>query len=264
MPISAIVSGTIVPKAVSQELYILLHWDGEWEDGSSTRRLRTRTQPDGSFSIPDVPWEIPVRFTLELHGRAPTLCGPVTLPKGQHFDLGSVATSAGRTVDLRVTNYDGAPLPDARVDVSIPECRPKSARADSDGMVRVNDLPEWPVALTVSAGGYICRTIDSAPRRLQVQLERASILKGRVSRADGQACAGATVQAIRYTWDSQIETWVSEKLLSPCQTDGRGKFHLLVEAGRYCVILKRGGETIGRRWASVRPGDTKFTHIVVR
>lgn len=261
MPRVACVTGGFVPPAAGQEIDVRLSWDIEWEDGSSARSIKIKTSADGSFQIADLPWEVPLRLTLELKGRAPVFAGPVTLFKGQILDIGVLATRVGQTLRVNVFAAGGQSLPNAWVDVSVPKCSSKSAQTDATGVARIFNLPKLPTLLEVGAEGFVSLKLKTSARALDVHLEPASEILGQIRRPNGKSSVGLTIQAHHYIRDQDGGEWVWNTLyeLGPTDTDGRFRGH--VEPGKYRIAVGPVGGPCCEQWVTVPPNDQKVVRI---
>lgn len=123
-------------------------------------------------------------------------------PEGLDAPL-TVVMSAGGTVVGRVTDPEGAPLPEAEVSVATGRWYPP-AKTDGSGAFRLTGVALGPRTLSASRQGYQTQAqgfeVKPGENRVDFQLVPGASVSGRViAAADGSPLAGATVTL---GWDS--------------------------------------------------------------
>ncbi|HEX2252632.1 MAG TPA: carboxypeptidase regulatory-like domain-containing protein, partial [Thermoanaerobaculia bacterium] len=173
--------------------------------------VRAVSDEAGRFEISGLP---ATRVDLEARapGFAPLVVRGVEVPSdgAQPVDLGTLVLEPGAVLAGRVTGRGGAPLPGAEVRMMLGDDRPPAVVAaalaaeppravtDRAGRFRLPDLPSGRrVHLLVTAAGHLPVELPGVPVPpsvpVEVELEAAARLAGRLEEADGQPVAGGAV-----------------------------------------------------------------------
>jgi protocatechuate 3,4-dioxygenase beta subunit len=181
------------------------------EDGFS---FATSSNGDGDFAFAQLPAG---RFVLTARapGFAPkTVLGLVVAAAGDApgdaTDLGSLILDPGVTLNGRVVDPDGAPVAGALLQAraaqgtmfSRQQSEDPSTLSEEDGLFAFADRREGEeVILSVTREGYVERSLPGVRvalgETLEVVLQPAVAVRGRVLSPDGQAVSGARVEVVR-------------------------------------------------------------------
>jgi hypothetical protein len=156
-----------------------------------------------------------------------------------------LAPAATATLDLVVTDEEGAPIPAAKLRVAAGGAE-RELEADVRGQARIEKLPPGSVTLRLEANGFEPTEHQlsleaGAPRELRLELKALrppSQVRGTV-RSFGGAGLSARVRV--------------EPLGKEITTDAQGSFQLDVPPGHYEVVIEAQGFEPQRRKVSVDP-----------
>ncbi|MBW3563783.1 MAG: carboxypeptidase-like regulatory domain-containing protein [Acidobacteria bacterium] len=167
-----------------------------------------RTAPDGSFAVPDLPHGQTMLVALDPE-RSIREMRTVTLPSDElTIRLPATGTLAGKVVD-----EDGAPVKSFQAQAGRDETgggqiqvRLSGAQNDSfiteDGRFTLDDVPIGTAKVTVSAPGFISRTVhgieieeNEISEQVEIRLEKGATISGKVTGPDGMALSDVSVSA---------------------------------------------------------------------
>ena len=217
--------------------------------GFASELMSAEARGDGRFALgPLPPGGLEIRATAA--GHAAKRVQALVPEAGATVDLGSVALDAGLAIRGRVTDVDGVGIGGARVTATAESAAPYSpfeATSDADGGFAARGLEDDAYELVASAPGFAraSATARAGDQDVELRLEAAGEIGGRVVDADGRPVAEARVRAEPADASSRPRGRVLGSV-----EDEEGRFLLRdVAAGSW--ILR--AETRGRGEAS-RPG----------
>ncbi len=173
--------------------------------GARAMRTGGRAQSDeeGRFVIEEVePGTLRVTATAE--GRQPAELGGIAAPPGRDVEGLELVLAPGATVEGRVTDADGRPVPGVLVNPVEPD-RPgtrmmmmfRGGTSDGDGWYRIEGLPPGPrsIAAEDDQGRRAVGDLDVRPgsNRLDLRFRGGVEVAGRVVDAEGTPVADAEV-----------------------------------------------------------------------
>jgi len=187
-------------------------------------------------------WTLVAAFLLLGPQGLPPMVGPL-IP-----DTGGVVTGVVRRAD------SGAPIPEAQVAVvgeteSVDQAMRRATITDVNGRFTIRSITPGPYTVFVQAEGYYGATAeaDAAPRTQKsvrvdeaqqadvgiLKLVAGSVISGRVSDPNGQAVAGATVEALKASY---VRDRLAFTPVKSVKTDDRGEYRMYwVSPGEYYV-----------------------------
>jgi protocatechuate 3,4-dioxygenase beta subunit len=160
------------------------------------------TASDGSFAFAAVPREIVVAA-----GRPDDLSRivfkeNVEVPAGGRAELEITLPKLREAVAIVVEDDERRPVGVAQVTVMSLDAKTplrQTLFSDADGVVTVEDARALDLRILVEAPSFVraTRVVQSAPERIQINLSRGTVVKGRVTAVRGRSyVAGATVVLI--------------------------------------------------------------------
>lgn len=230
------------------------------------------TDSDGRFSleVAPEPHEVIVaeRQHLPWSRRAVHVAGET--------DLGELRLSRGATLDGRVVDPDGTPVPGARIeiwDVRGPAFRTEwffrervAATADEAGRFRLGPLPPGAdVVIRVQAEGFLAdRRQLAVPEEPQApearfELRPAGRIIGKVVGASRRPVVGARIDTAR-----AFDNLTGGGVRTAVRSDGDGRFELDVEPGEWSPSVGAAGHfSEEARDIEVLPGATSRVKVVL-
>ena len=162
------------------------------------------TNGEGAFEIRRVSPGL-YHLAAERKGFAPLLVSEVEVPeRPDRTDLGTLAMTAGATVEGIVVDERGAPLEGARVLLNLPvslrrEGEEEFETTGPDGVFRFVDLlPGQRTGVRVELHGYAAAMVPEVPvptsEPVRIELRRGKILEGRVVGPAGRPLSGASIR----------------------------------------------------------------------
>jgi protocatechuate 3,4-dioxygenase beta subunit len=225
--------------------------------------IRARSGERGRFELEGV---TPGAFDLraEASGFAPVTVPGLEIPAtGRRIDLGTLVLPEEVRLEGRVTDSGGNPLElaEIRIQASLPRANPgepglalPDAVSDGDGRFGVAGLAAGrAVELRVARAGYAPATVRGvhvpSDRLLEIVLEDAVILRGRVVDERGDPVAAARLQLVAEP--ASLGDRLGRASASPMRfasTDGAGSFEIRgVTAGRWDLTVRADGFQNGGR-----------------
>jgi protocatechuate 3,4-dioxygenase beta subunit len=166
----------------------------------------------------------------------------VTIESGKTHTVPDIEMRRGTKLTLTITAPGGAPLEDARVEVSAPPSGGgvywdvmervsgfADVRTRAGGRATIEALPTGTVTITASHADHVGarRTMEVAAAQeaieARIALREAVTLRGRVLDAEGEAVAGASVQTATPDGSEADEDWIPTVSAT---TDKAGRFQL--------------------------------------
>ena len=235
------------------------------------------TGAEGRFGFPHL---APGRFDLTVRaaGFAPITVRGVEVPQGgAAADLGTVILGPGATVEGRVVDRRGGPIPGASVFFQttgggrltrsrrLLEGSEPQATTDADGRFALVDLaPGERIALTIVKPGYAEATlpgVEVPPARLvEVVLAAAARLSGRVLDPDREPIAEAGVLLFKERSGMMLgDVMMRGQMAGNATTDAEGRFTLAdLKPGTMTLdVQARGFVSAERAGLQVREGEDR-------
>lgn len=157
---------------------------------------RTQSGPDGRFEFAEVTANPSATLVVAHEGRA-TLVRRATLWPEALVDVGDLVLHADASVVGRVIDDQDRPVPHAKVTAS-----PAETRADGDGAFALRGLAAGAHALHAEAPGHargravmVRLNAGATERDVELRVDRARELSGRVETDYGGPIAGALIEA---------------------------------------------------------------------
>jgi hypothetical protein len=219
-----------------------------WAADDQARLYEASSGPGGEFEVRDLPpGEYRIAARLDAQSCEPV--GPLPLAPGDEvrgivLKLVPGARLSGRVLDLRTQQ----PLPGAQVAIAA---TPLVATADVHGHFDLSAVLPGGHQLRVTAARHVARTVPMSFGQgarvsgLDIFLQPAATVKGRVARADGTGIAGASLFLARYH-AAGSDDGQALLLPLPAQSDANGQFSLELEAGAARLIARSRGLAEGQ------------------